>query len=147
MTPPPRPTNATIGIDLKSVPGSYSDAAYGQMIICALDDKTDACRQTLAGNSFTIHPDVPSFVAYFPKFWYDYLLFTHRNGSTFTVEMSVTYAETNVTLASPFPSFDATFDGEGMAWTRGIWGAGPGVEEASLANGLKEGAEVWFEKQ
>lgn len=117
------------------------------MTVCALDDQTEACRQTLAGNPFHIKTDVPSFVAYFPKFWSDYLLFTHRNGSTFTVETSATYAETNVTLASPFESYDAVFNGEGMAWTRNAWGAGPGVEKNSLEKALKEGAEVWFEKQ
>jgi hypothetical protein len=117
------------------------------MTICALDGKTEGCRQTLARNPFPIDPNVPSFVAYFPKFWYDYLLFSHRNGSTFTVTFSATYAETNATVDYPFESHDATFNGQGMAWTRGAWGAGPGVEETSVVNGLKEGAEVWFEKQ
>jgi hypothetical protein len=121
------------------------------MTICGSNDKNAECRETLAGNPFPIQSDVPSFVAYFPKFWFDYLLFTHRNGSTFTVTMSSTYAERNVTVPSTLGWHDAVFDGKGMAWTKGAWGAGPGVEERSLANGLKEGAkegaEVWFEKQ
>jgi hypothetical protein len=145
--PPSRPANATIDIDLDTIPGTYSDVAYGQLTICALDDKTDVCSKTLSGNPFPMNTDIPSFVAYFPKFWSDYLLFSHRNGSTFTVETSATYAETNVTLASPFESYDAVFNGQGMAWTRNAWGAGPGVEGRSLASGSKEGAEVWFEKQ
>jgi hypothetical protein len=145
--PPLRPTDAIVDIDLDSIPGTYSDAAYGQMSICALHDKSAACSKTLAGNPFAIQNEVPSFVAYFPKFWLDYLLFTHRNGSTFAVTPSGTYAAMNVTVVAPFETYDAVFDGNGMAWTRGAWGIAPGVQDRSLANGLKEGGEVWFEKQ
>ena len=138
--PPSRPGNATVDVDLSSIPGTYTDAAYGEMTICALDEKIQACTTTLAGNPFPAQPaDIPTFIAYFPKFWSDYLLFTHRNGSTFTVTQSATYTETNVTVPSPFESFDAVFHREGMAWTRGAWGAGPGVEDQSI--------EVWFEKK
>lgn len=146
--PPLRPANATIDIDLASIPGTYTDPAYGKVTICDLHGKSSTCRKTLAGNPFPTQPaNVPTFIAYFPEFWSDYLLFSHRNGSTFTVTASATYAETNVTVTSPHESFDAVFDGEGMAWTRGAWGAGAGVEEKSLANGLEEGAEVWFKKE
>lgn len=145
--PPSRPPNATIDVDLDSIPGTYVDAAYGRMTICALHDKTDAYRETLAGNPFPIQSDIPSFIAHFPKFWFNHLLFTHRNGSTFTVTMNSTYSERNVTVPSTLEWHDAVFDGKGMAWARGAWGAAPGVEERSLANGLEEGAEVWFEKE
>ena len=138
--PPARPNNATIDVHLDSIPGTYVDAAYGEMTICAWNDKSRACEKTLENNPFPeAASDVPAYIAYFPKFWCDYLLFTHRNGSTFTVTQSSTYTETNVTVPSPFESFDAVFDGKGMAWTRSAWGAGPGVEDQRV--------EVWFEKK
>jgi hypothetical protein len=37
--PPARPNNATIDVHLDSIPGTYVDAAYGEMTICAWNDK------------------------------------------------------------------------------------------------------------
>lgn len=153
--PPSRPANASMpDIPLDSIPGTYVDEAYGELVICPVstssNQTTDACRDTIDTNpfSFAESTTVPTFIAHFPKFWSTHLAFTHYNGSTFTVHSRALYPETNASIVSPFESFDAVFNAEGMAFTRNAWGAGPGVEPSDVGEGgLKERAEVWFDKQ
>lgn len=155
----PRPDNATVpDVPLEGIPGTYFDQAYGEMIVCALpscfDRNNDAnarsatCRDTIATNPFPrVDPAIPDFIARVNKLAYDYLLFTHHNGSVFTVTPATTYPERNETIVSQFDSFEAVFTREGMTFMGNAWGAGPGVQGWDPeAVGVEDAAEVWFQK-
>ncbi|KAJ9118537.1 hypothetical protein QFC22_003756 [Naganishia vaughanmartiniae] len=166
--PPARPDDAALpDIPLSRIPGSYVDEAYGTIVLCAVPGtmpekdaeaySSEECKETLAGNPFSSRhhlkrtkPSVPTYIAKYEKFWANYLEFSHRNGSTFTVTMSAYYPETNLTMPAlpDFPTFDAVFAEDGMAVFGNMWGAGAGVPSRAPQEGrLKESAEVWFEKK
>ncbi|KAJ9091787.1 hypothetical protein QFC21_007090 [Naganishia friedmannii] len=167
--PPTRPENATMPeIPLADIPGTYFDKAYGTIVLCSLPGTlpekdaamytSEECKDTLANNPFhSRHQSketslaVPTYIAKYEKFWANYLEFAHRNGSTFTVTMSAYYPETNLTMPAlpDFPTFDVVFAEGGMAVFGNMWGAGAGVPSRTPGEGagLKESAEVWFEKK
>lgn len=134
----------------------YSDNAYGKIIICAVPSPASStegplggsavCRDTLAHKPFpTADPTIPTFIARFDKVASNYLLFTHHNGSVFTVTPSTFYPERNETIVSQFNSYDAIFTEDGMAFMGNAWGAGPGVEgKDPMVIGVEGAAEVWF---
>lgn len=152
--PPVRPVNATLpDVPLESIPGRYHDEGYGDITICAIPAHgstfSSVCQETLANNPFPQQNlKVPTFIARYDKMAFDYLLFSHHNGSRFTVTASATFPEKNETIISQFETFDAIFADNGLAFTGNAWGAGPGVEgKESSAMGVKEAAEVWFERR
>lgn len=152
--PPTRPEDATLpDLPLDSIPGTYTDPAYGELVICSVTPATNqpySCTETLAGNPFTGQSNTtgPTYLAAFPKFWSSHLLFTHYNGSLFTVRSSAHYPETGQDVVAQFEWFQAVFAEEGVAFVGGAWGAGPGVEERDWRSGkLEDVAEVWFAKQ
>lgn len=157
---PPRPVNPSAPeIPLESIPGTYGDEAYGEIVICAVPPSVDGyedrspvsevCRGTLLSNPFpTSDPAIPTFLAKFDKLSSDYLLFTHRNGSVFTVTPSTFYPERKEAVVSQFDSYDAIFTEDGMAFMGDAWGAGLGVEgKDPMRIGVERAAEVWFERK
>jgi hypothetical protein len=127
------------------------------------------CKKTLANNPFeksdllSDGPHAsPIYVAHFEKLWSNYLLFSHHNGSVFTVKQSSFFPDNNISSSSPFGHFEAEFGEGGMAWFGNVWGSEPDIPDEKrdrsfiddrIGNGwcgsheLRERAEVWFEKK
>lgn len=153
--PPARPTNPPVPERLLgSIPGTFHDMAYGDMVIYRVHTASavhlpNACTEVVQADPtlFATASTVPTFVAYFPKYWSTHLIFTHRTDTTFTVHPRTVYPETGAIMVATMPSFDAVFIVDGMAWTRGAWEAGVGVEPRVLERRDPRGStEVWFEK-
>lgn len=150
--PPKRPDDAAVpDVPLDTIPGTYTDPAYGEMVICSVTptaSQPSTGAETLAENpSHSLNASIPTYIAHFPKFWSSHLLFEHHNASTFLVRPRAFYPETKEGVVAQFEWFMAHFGEGGMAWGGNAWGAGPGVEERSVESGLKKNAEVWFEKK
>lgn len=150
--PPTRPDNAAVpDVPLDTIPGTYSDPAYGEMVICSVTptaSQPPTCPETLADNPFpSINASIPTYIAHFPKFWSSHLLFEHHNASTFLVRPRAYYPETKEGVTAQFEWFMAYFGEGGMAFSGNAWGVGPGVDPRSVEGGLRENAEVWFDKK
>lgn len=154
--PPSRLIDASpLDIPLESIPGTYYDDAYGEIEVCAVSSNSGtssfSCRETLVDNPFPLpKPGIPTFIAKYDKQAFDYLFFSHYNGSTFTVTPAAFFPERNETVVAQFEAFEAAFAEEGMAFGGNAWGAdaGAGGEgKNSLAVGLREAAELRFEKR
>jgi hypothetical protein len=152
--PPTRPEDAALPeVPLDSIPGTYTDPAYGNLVICPVSanaKQSSICAETVANNPFVgqVNTSGPTYLAAFPKFWSSHLLFTHHNGSLFTVRSSAHYPETGENVVAQFEWFQAVFAEGGVGFVGNAWGAGPGVEERDWRGGdLRERAEVWFAKQ
>lgn len=50
-------------------------------------------------------------------------------------------------MTAQFEWFMAYFGEGGMAFSGNAWGVGPGVDPRSVEGGLRENAEVWFDKK
>lgn len=150
--PPDRPANpAPLDIPLESIPGTYVNDAYGVLVICSAvptDEEPTSCQETRRDHPFPhSNTTLPTLLARFPKLWSTHLAFTHHNGSTFTVHSRSAYPGRNVSVVSRVPSYAATFNEEGMAWTGNAWDADAEVVLRGVwEGGLKEGAEVWFDR-
>jgi hypothetical protein len=153
--PPVRSTHPPIPeLLLDCIPGTYYDKAYGDMVIYRVHAASaahlpNACMEVVQADPtlFADASTVPTFVAYFPKYWSTHLVFTHRSDSTFTVRPRTIYPETGAIMVATMPSFDAVFTVDGMAWTRGVWEAGVGAKPRAFERSDPRGsAEVWFER-
>jgi hypothetical protein len=143
---------------LEGIQGTYHDAAYGRLAICAVPSTMPTgfealkmpfdCTATLSANPFVLAPgSPPTFIARIDKHWSNYLMFQHVRGSTFDVIPNAFYPEHSVNTTRVFGKSRATFTEDGMAWNGDMWGVWPSVAETSSpTEDLKVDAEVWFGK-
>lgn len=163
IVPTAEPDAPLPSIPLEGIQGTYFDAAYGKVVVCAVDSTMPknyrrsgrvpaGCEDILAGSPFEIASITsgiirPTFVGRLDREWVNYLMFEHLHGSVFTVTPSSFYPDFNVSTTTPFGYFKATFTEKGMAWGGNAWGSWPVVEDSSRLKGnVEHDAEVWFDK-
>jgi hypothetical protein len=165
--PPARASNATLlNIASTKIQGTYYDKAYGRLTICLVPPASHStgnakvpseCARTLAEHPFKLSseivtaggsPSPPMFIARYGQVSTAYLLFRHKNDSTFTASIGMRFPETAAHVPLIYWYWDAIFAEDGMAFAGNAWGAGLGVELSDpwAAGGLKKNAEVWFDK-
>jgi hypothetical protein len=161
--PPARASNATPSeLSSRDIQGTYFNEAYGPLTLCSVAasapngivESINECDETLAKHPFDVSSDItdsgshPTLIARFGKTSTAYLLFRHKNESSFIVSMGMNFPQTNAQMPSIYGYWDAIFSREGMAFAGNAWGAGIGVEPSDpwAEGGPKQNAEVWFDK-
>ncbi|KAJ9118536.1 hypothetical protein QFC22_003755 [Naganishia vaughanmartiniae] len=143
------------------IQGTYYNEAYGRITLCLasglpnVNSKTPSeCKRTLADHPFDLSTDItddatsPRFIARFGQTSTMYLLFSHKNESSFIASMGMIFPQTDARMPSIYWYWDAIFAKEGLAFAGNAWGAGLGVKHSTpwADGGLKKNAEVWFDK-
>ncbi len=136
---------------LRSLAGVYHDEGYGQIHLCVAEAaeiaETAYCSELLRSLPASIFTSRPSLITEVDAIWAKYILLEHFDKDTFNVTL-IALAETGLVMDSRDTAKrggTAVF-GDGGLGLFDAWGAGDGVPNGNSSKGLREGAEIFFDK-